>query len=60
MTDRISYKPTEIPDVTGVALTRVRDAIASGELPVINPTPKRQVVMHTDLLAWLESLRATA
>jgi hypothetical protein len=56
MTDRLSYAPKEIPAVTGIAFTRVREAIDSGALPARYSSPKRQIVLHEDLQKWLLSL----
>lgn len=56
MTEVLAYKPKDIPAVTGIAYTRVRQAIDSGELPVICPSPKRQIVTREALLSWLSSL----
>jgi len=56
VTEPLAYKPKDIPDVTGVAYTRVRQAIDSGELPVVYPSPNRQIVTREALVAWLASL----
>jgi hypothetical protein len=56
MTDRLSYMPKEIPDVTGIAYTRIREAIDSGELPSRYSSPNRRIVLHEDLQKWLASL----
>lgn len=54
--DWLSCAPKDIPSVTGIAYTRVRAAIDSGELEVTEPSPKRQVVTRKALEAWLEDL----
>lgn len=54
--DWISCQPKDIPRVTGIAYTRVREAIDAGELAVVYSSPKRQVVTRDALTAWLNSL----
>lgn len=56
MSDVLAYKPKDIPAITGIAFTRVREAIDSGELPVVYSSPKRQIVMRDALVSWLASL----
>lgn len=56
MTDALAYAPKEAAAVTGVAYTRIKDAIAAGELPVVYPSPKRVVIRREALVAWLDSL----
>lgn len=56
--DQYSYTPKQVSEVTGIAFTRVRDAIASEELESIATSPKRRVVRREQLIAWLDQLQA--
>ena len=55
--DWIAVAPKDVPAVSGVSYTRVREAIESGELRTVQHSPKRRVVMRDDLLAWLRSMQ---
>jgi len=51
--DWISCKPLDVPKVTGVAYTRIREAIDSGELETVESSAKRKVVTRKAIEAWL-------
>lgn len=48
--------PKDVPSVTGVSYTRVCEAIAHGELEVLEPSPKRLVVTRSAIRAWLDGM----
>lgn len=54
--DWLSCAPMDVPRVTGVPMDRVRRAIQAGDLEVLYPSPKRQVVTRDALLRWLASM----
>ena len=54
--DWLSVAPKDIPAVSGVPMDRVSRAIQAGELEVIYPSPKRQVVTREALQRWLASM----
>lgn len=54
--DWISVKPDAVPAVTGIARTRVWEAIASGELETVVVSANRKVVTRKAIEAWLDSL----
>lgn len=56
--DQFSYTPKQVSEVTGIAFTRVRDAIYSGELESIQSSANRRIVRREQLIAWLDSLQA--
>lgn len=58
--DWISLAPQDVPAATGITYTRVREAIASGELRVVKHSPKRVVVMRRDIEAWLTQMQESA
>jgi hypothetical protein len=63
MSEPLAYSPKDAAAATGVAYTRLRMAIDSGELAVTYPSPKRMVIRREALIAWLDSLpteKATA
>ena len=56
MTEPLAYPPKDVSAVTGIAYTRVRAAIDSGELEVVWHSPKRCVVPRASVEKWLASL----
>lgn len=58
--DWISCKPLDVPKVTGVAYTRVREAIDSGELETVGTSANRKVVTRKAIEAWLDRLAERA
>lgn len=56
MTEPLAYAPKEAAAATGVAYTRIREAIASGEIEVRYPSANRAVITRDALAAWLNSL----
>lgn len=53
---KLSYTVKELADETGSALTRIRAAIAAGEIQVTYTSPKRYVIRHDEAVRWLDSL----
>lgn len=58
--DWISCKPLDVPKVTGIAYTRVREAIDSGELETVGSSAKRKVVTRKAIEDWLARLSERA
>jgi len=58
--DWIACAPKDVPAISGVTYTRVREAIDSGELRTVQHSPKRRVVMRKDIEAWLTALQESA
>lgn len=56
--DRFSFTAKEVAEATGIAFTRVKEAIASGELESFQPSPKRRVIRREAVIAWLDDLQA--
>lgn len=52
----LSYTPKQVTEVTGIAFTRVREAIASGELESVLSSANRRVVLREAVVAWLHSM----
>lgn len=53
-----AYTAEEAAAEVGAAKTRIRDAVYSGEIPVVYVSSKRWVIRHEALMAWLDSLPA--
>lgn len=58
--DWISCKPLDVPKVTGIAYTRVREAIDAGELETVEPSAKRKVVTRAAIEKWLAEMAERA
>jgi hypothetical protein len=53
---KLAYTVKELSDESGAAVTRIRDAIASGQITVTYTSPKRYVIRHEEAVRWLDSL----
>jgi hypothetical protein len=57
--DRLSLSPEEASALTGIGLTRIRQATYSGSL-VARKNGKNTVILPEDLKAWLKALPTMA
>ena len=53
--DRIAYTPAEAAAVCGVSIDTIYAAYRSGELTAHYRSPKRPVILRTDLVEWIEA-----
>lgn len=53
--DRLSLSPEEASALTGIGLTSIRQAAASGDLDA-RKHGKRTIILPDDLKAWLKAL----
>jgi excisionase family DNA binding protein len=56
--DRLSLSPEEASALTGIGLTSIRQAVASGDLPA-RRHGRRIIILRDDLQAWLKALPKT-
>jgi excisionase family DNA binding protein len=54
LSERLSLSPEEASALTGIGLTSIRQAAASGEL-VARKRGTRTIILQDDLKAWLKS-----
>jgi hypothetical protein len=53
---RLAYRVYELPHLLGHSASKVSDLIARGEIPVRRLGTRRLIVLHADLVAFLERL----
>lgn len=54
---RLAYAPAEVATVLGLSRSKVMALLGDGTIPSVKIDRSRRV-LHTDLVAWLEGLRA--
>jgi hypothetical protein len=52
---RLSYSPREAAAVTGIPVGVIQKAYLSGDLVAYRRSPRRPVIFHDDLIAWIKA-----